>query len=82
MLFDLKKQGLGRLLYKGSILTPEDIPDYDPATLDEIKSPAQRLRAGLFVYWKEVRKGQGDFEGFYRAQVERIISQYKEKLPA
>jgi len=35
----------------------------------------------MFVVWKEVKGGQGDFESFYRAQVERIIKQYKEKLP-
>jgi hypothetical protein len=81
-LFSLKQGGMGWFLFKGSAITTEEIPDYDPATFDEIKSPSQRLRAVLFVYWKEIRKGQGDFEGFYRAQVERIIEQYKEKLPA
>jgi hypothetical protein len=30
----------------------------------------------------EYRSSKGDFESFYRAQVERIIEQYKEKLPS
>jgi hypothetical protein len=68
-------------LFKGAAITKEEISDYDPATFDEIKSPSQRLRAVMFVVWKEVKGGQGDFESFYRAQVERIIEQYKEKLP-
>src|SRR2546421_4237488 len=80
-LFSLKQGGMGWFLFKGSAITAEEIPDYDPATFDEIKSPSQRLRAVLFVYWKEVKGGQGDFESFYRAQVERVIEQYKEKLP-
>ena len=80
-LFSLKQGGIGWFLFKGTAITHEEIPDYDPATFDEIKSPSQRLRAIMFVYWKEVKGGQGDFEGFYRAQVERIIEQYKEKLP-
>ena len=80
-MFALKKEALGWLIFKESQIIPEDIPDYDPATFDQIKSPSQRLRAVLFVYWKEVKGGQGDFESFYRAQVERIIEQYKDKLP-
>ena len=81
-LFELKKQGLGWVLFKAATITPEDIPAYDPATFDEIKSPSRRLRAVMFVVWKEVKGSNGDFESFYRAQVERIIEQYKEKLPS
>jgi hypothetical protein len=80
-LFSLKQGGMGWFLFKGAAITTEEIPDYDPATFDEIKSPSQRLRAVMFVVWKEVKGAKGDFESFYRAQVERIIEQYKEKLP-
>ena len=38
-LFELKKQGLGWVLFKAATITPEDIPAYDPATFDEIKPP-------------------------------------------
>jgi hypothetical protein len=53
-LFSLKQGGLGFFLFKGSTITTEEIPDYDPVTFDEIKSPSQRLRAVLYVVWKEV----------------------------
>ena len=43
------------------------------------KTPTSRLRAVLFVYWKQ-KGSQGDFEGFYKTQVERIIDSIKEKL--
>jgi len=44
----------------------------------DAKTPAQRLRAVIFVHWKEA-KVSGDFEAFYRQQMERIIGGYKEK---
>ncbi len=63
-LFSLKQGGMGFFLFKGAAITQEEIPDYDPATFDEIKSPSQRLRAVLFVVWKEAKGGKGDFENF------------------
>lgn len=71
----------GWLTFKENEITPEDIPDEDAAT-DESKSPSQRLRAVLYVWWK--RNGvEGDrvvvpdFEEFYRHHMERIINKYK-----
>ncbi len=45
------------------------------------KTPAQRLRAVIFVHWKAAveRVEHDDFEGFYRRQMERIITGYKDK---
>ena len=43
------------------------------------KTPSQRLRAVLFIYWKQ--KGiKDDFELFYRRWMERTIDQIKEQL--
>lgn len=47
----------------------------------EAKSPSQRLRAVLFILWKECAGGVGDFEQFYRSQLEEIIESVKSKLP-
>lgn len=44
------------------------------------KSPSQRLRSTLFVWWKKNKEGVLDFETFYRSQMDRIINQVKEKL--
>lgn len=59
---------------------PEDVVDLPPLPKrEDEKSPAQRLRAVLFVYFKQ--KGEpGDFESFYNTQVGRFIEAIKEKL--
>lgn len=44
------------------------------------KTPSQRLRAVLFVYWQQIGTGEEDFEVFYRRQMERFINHFKEKL--
>lgn len=44
----------------------------------DLKSPSQRLRATLYVYFTQ--KGEGDFETFYKQTMESIINQFKEKL--
>ncbi len=50
----------------------------------DVKTPAQRLRAVIFVHWKSNHMEKdyskvGDFETFYRSQMEKIISGYKGK---
>ena len=47
---------------------------------DTGKSKAQRLRAVLFVYWKQNNQGYEDFELFYSFHMEKIISHFKDKL--
>ncbi len=59
-----------------------DLPEDDvPLDEGESKTPSQRLRAVLFVYWKEVKGGKGDFNAWYRGIMEKLIEQYKGKLP-
>jgi hypothetical protein len=43
------------------------------------KTPSQRLRAVLFVFWEQTGK-RGTFEDFYRVQMEKLIEYVKEKL--
>lgn len=81
-LFRLKKGSIGHFLFKAAEITAEDVPDEDAAMEEgEKKSPSQRLRAVLFVYWKDVKGGKGDFNAFYRQCIETLIEKYKEKLP-
>ena len=68
----------GWLLFSPNTIQEENIPD-EKAELDEGKSPSKRLRSVLFILWKQ-RGKQGDFETYYRAQIERLIDQIKEKL--
>jgi hypothetical protein len=70
-------QKFGWLVFKENELTPEDIPTEDADF--EGKTPSKRMRAVLFVYWKQ--KGeQGNFEDFYRNKMNELIEYIKTKL--
>ena len=43
------------------------------------KTPSQRLRDVLYVWWKQI-EGAGEFDDFYRKQMDKIIEAYKAKL--
>lgn len=43
------------------------------------RSPSQRLRAVLYIWWQQ-NGSKDDFELFYRRWMERTIGQVKEKL--
>jgi len=46
---------------------------------DKTKTPSKRLRAVLFLMWKQLGE-VGDFETYYRVQVEKVIEHLKAKL--
>lgn len=64
---------------------PQFFSEVDTANVPEIKrpeeskTPAQRMRATLYVYWQQ-NKPTDNFETFYAQQIEKWISQIKEKL--
>lgn len=68
-------QKYGYLLFKPNSFTEEEVPEVDAT--DESKSPSQRLRGALFVYWKNKPAPKSDFETFYRKQMEKIIDRVK-----
>lgn len=47
--------------------------------VDDGKSPSQRLRAVMFVWWEQLGKPE-DFEVFYRMKMEDLINFVKRKL--
>ncbi len=59
--------------------------DADPAELKEVKgqfdtkTPSSRLRSVLYLFWKQA-DGTGEFESFYRRQMESMIDNIKQKL--
>lgn len=61
--------------------------DNEPAELKEVKgqfdtkTPSQRLRAVLYILWKQA-DGTGEFEDFYKRRIEDIINSVKRKLEA
>ena len=70
-------QKFGYVCFAENQFKEEDIPKGDAT--DESKSPSQRLRAALFVLWKS-QGGKGEFESFYRKNMERAIERVKDLL--
>lgn len=67
----------GWLLFKENEVKDEDIPPQDADC--ETKSQGQRIRAVLFILWKQTGE-KGTFEDYYRMQTEKIINAIKAKL--
>lgn len=64
------------------LLKPLGIKDNDILKIDKEaneKSPSQRLRAALYVYYEQ-NNIEEDFEVFYRRKIENIINKIKDKL--
>jgi hypothetical protein len=68
----------GWLAFKADEFQPDDLPAADTDNLAG-KSPAQRTRAVLFILWKQTGE-VGDFEAFYRAEMEKIILELKKRI--
>ena len=79
-LFSLKKGAQGFFLFKDAEIQAKDIPDEDPPMAPgEKKSPSQRLRDVLWIFWKQ-QGGTQDFETYYRNAMDRYIEAVKAKL--
>lgn len=50
-----------------------------PKEFKNDKSPSQRLRAVLYIYW-EKNKPDKDFETFYKKKMEEFINLVKDKI--
>lgn len=48
--------------------------------VDDGKSPSQRLRAVLFIWFEQQGRPGEDFEVFYRMKMNMLIDKIKEKL--
>lgn len=67
-----------------AVIAPEqikvpNIPKEAPEPGLMSKTPGQRLRAVMFIYWQQKNSGQ-DFDVFYKQQMEQLIEMYKAKL--
>jgi len=72
----------GNILFATRRLDMKDlanIPEPDETSKTDGKTPSQRLRAVLFVRWKQLGK-TGDFDAYYRKSMEHFIDTVKEKL--
>ena len=80
-LFNMKGKA-GKLIFAAEEykLTKEDIevPDIQKDFKEE-KTPSVRLRAVLYLNWKQGKQDL-DFEVYYRSKMDSIINQLKDKL--
>lgn len=81
-LFALRQQ-MGWLVFASADESDADmeqlIPDEPPKEFKDDKSPSQRMRSVLFVWWTQLGS-VGNFETFYRDKIEVMINWVKEKL--
>lgn len=71
-------QSFGWLAFAANEHNEEDLPK-ERASRDGGKSPSQRLRASLFVYWKQLGEN-GDFDAFYTQKMEQFITKVQDNL--
>lgn len=75
------KGGLGWFTFNQHIIEPDDIIDLPKLKRDDKqKTPSERLRAVLYIYWQQDNHGYEDSELFYRYYVEKVIDAIKDKL--
>ena len=84
-LFDLRKSEA--LMYLSSDnISQEELDALDGFKLDaektDVKTPSQRLRAVLYVYWKQHKQKDIEFDIFYLKYMNRTIDRIKDKLDA
>lgn len=63
------------------IITEEELDI--PETTQEFKTdktPSQRLRNVMYVFWSQNNSTKEDFETFYKRNMEKIINKIKEEL--
>lgn len=71
-------QGEGWLVYSPNELSTRDIPQ--EAVESGAKSQSKRLRDVIFILYKQRNEPGGDFESFYRVQMEKLVDFVKSKL--
>lgn len=71
-------QSFGWILFSANQFQESEVPT-EAAQHDSTTTPSKRLKAVLFVMWKQ--KGSvGDFDAFYKQKVEQFINKVKEQL--
>lgn len=71
-------QGEGWLIFSPNEIEPDEELPTDVADAG-VKSPAQRLRSNLYVYWKQ-HVGKGDFESYWRTYVQKQIERIAQQI--
>lgn len=75
------RRSMGWLIYASMDAGQVEIPNEPPAEFKADKTPSQRLRGVLYIWWEQAGKKE-TFDAFYRAKIETIIGWVKDKLEA
>jgi hypothetical protein len=82
-LFDLRKTEALMYLSNDNI-SQEELDTLDAFKLsaenNDGKTPSQRLRAVLYIYWKQHKQKDVEFDIFYLRYMNRLIDRIKDKL--
>lgn len=73
-------QKQGWFLFSENELTEKDLPPDSAPEFKSDKSPSQRLRACLYIYWKQNTSKQKPFDTFYKDWTEKKINEIKDTL--
>lgn len=76
MFFELQNQNCLMVIEPDQLVLE---PSHEVKGEFDTKTPGQRLRATLFVWWKQQNE-PGEFEQFYARNMEKLIDLVKKKL--
>lgn len=71
----------GFFLFSPNTIQLGDVPKEQAQEFKGKKSSSQRLYSVLFIYWKECTNHEIDFDTFYKNILEKLIDEWKSKLP-
>ena len=71
----------GWLVFSDNTLQKSDVPEENAPEFKNDKSPSQRLRAVLFVYWNECTDKKVPFDTYWKMWIEKKVSEIKQTLP-
>lgn len=75
------KGKLGWFLFDENTLDMGNVPKEPAPEFKKDKSPSQRLRNTLYVYWSNCTNQTKTFQNFYDEWVEKKITEIKDYLP-
>lgn len=75
------KGGQGWFLFSENKIQEQDIPEEPSPEFKSDKSPSERLRAVLYVYWQTNTAMKKPFNTWYKDWIEGKIKEIKDYLP-
>lgn len=76
-----KKTGWFLFAEKSDMITESVLKNLPKVSLDEKKTPSERLRGRLFVYFTEhLKRDKKEFEDYYKKTLDEIGSKYLERM--